>query len=127
MIMPSLGKHRKAVQELFRARSARRVRGRARREGFRPGLDSMEDRTLLSTWAVLNGNDAGPGSLRQAIVDAQDGDTIGFDAALVGATITLGDSLVIDESLEIQGLGRDALTLSGGGDGRVLEIAGGAS
>src|SRR3954469_5521585 len=94
-------KHPKAARGLFRGRSARRVLGRARRAGFRPGLDSMEDRTLLSTWAVLNGNDAGPGSLRQAIVDAQDGDTIEFDAALAGSTIVLGDSLVIDESLQI--------------------------
>jgi hypothetical protein len=30
----------------------------------------MEDRTLLSTFLVSNTDDSGPGSLRQAILDA---------------------------------------------------------
>ena len=32
-----------------------------------------------TTITVTNGNDSGPGSLRQALADAQDGDTINFD------------------------------------------------
>src|SRR5689334_15685786 len=125
--MRNIHRRRVSIRELFRARSVLRVRSQAGRGRFRPEIDTMEDRTLLSTLTVLNANDAGPGSLRQAIVDAGDGDTINFDASLADTTISLGDPLVIDESLEIQGLGRDALTLSGGGDGRVLEIADGAS
>ena len=47
--------------------------------------------TLLSTSAasaatitVINTNDTGPGSLRQALVEANDGDTINFDLSLNG-------------------------------------------
>src|SRR5271168_404619 len=36
----------------------------------RPHLEWMEDRTLLTTFSVVNTNDAGAGSLRQAIVDS---------------------------------------------------------
>ena len=42
-----------------------------------------------ATLTVINTNDSGPGSLRQALADAQDDDTIGFDPSLNGQTITL--------------------------------------
>ena len=38
---------------------------------------------------VTTTNDSGPGSLRQALADANDGDTINFDPSLNGQTITL--------------------------------------
>ena len=37
---------------------------------YRPRLEWLEERRLLSTFVVLNTNDSGAGSLRQAIVDA---------------------------------------------------------
>ena len=53
------------------------------RPRIRPRLEWMEDRTLLSTFIVLNTADAGPGSLRQAILDsnaaAGQANTIDFD------------------------------------------------
>jgi hypothetical protein len=49
-----------------RAPAARR--GRLFR--LRPRLEVLEDRTLLSTFTVINTGDSGPGSLRQAIVDS---------------------------------------------------------
>src|SRR3954453_7818984 len=52
-----------------------------RRLSFRPNLDRLEDRCLLATLTVLNNNDSGAGSLRQAILDAQAGDTVDFAAA----------------------------------------------
>jgi hypothetical protein len=82
----------------------------------------MEGRTLLSI-AVTNPGDSGPGSLRQAIVDASDGDTINFSPNLSGATIKLtSGELQIGKSLDIEGLGPDALTIDGGGTGRVFDI-----
>src|SRR5438874_7175989 len=42
-----------------------------------------------TTITVTNTSDSGPGSLRQAIADGQDSDTIQFDPALNGQTITL--------------------------------------
>ncbi|MGE0713651.1 MAG: choice-of-anchor Q domain-containing protein [Planctomycetota bacterium] len=47
---------------------------------------------LAATFTVTNANDAGAGSLRQAVIDANAGagdDTIVFAAGLAGATITL--------------------------------------
>jgi hypothetical protein len=60
-----------------RARSAPRMR-------FRPRLDAMENRTLLSTLTVTNDQDSGPGSLRSAIGKVAAGDTIGFAHSLRG-------------------------------------------
>jgi len=95
---------------------------RANRTRFRPRLEPMEGRTLLSI-AVTNPGDSGPGSLRQAIVDASDGDTINFSPNLSGATIKLtSGELQIGKSLDIEGLGPDALTIDGGGTGRVFDI-----
>ena len=42
-----------------------------------------------TTITVTNTNDSEPGSLRQALADANDGDTIDFDVSLKGQTIAL--------------------------------------
>jgi hypothetical protein len=47
---------------------ARRSAGR--RRSFVPCVFVLEDRTLLSTYSVSNLADSGPGSLRQAVLDA---------------------------------------------------------
>src|SRR5215469_12184500 len=55
---------------------------------------------------VTNTNDSGAGSLRQALADANDGDTINFDVSLQGQTIALtSGELVIDKSITITGPG----------------------
>jgi hypothetical protein len=61
---------------------------------------------------VSNTNDSGPGSLRDTIVAASDGDTIQFDAALKGQAITLTSSeILIAKDLTIDGPGADQLTV----------------
>ena len=66
-----------------------------------------------TTITVINTNDSGPGSLRQALVDAHDGDTVDFDPALKGQTITLITAeLVINKSITISGPGASLLTVS---------------
>src|SRR4051794_31544600 len=81
------------------ARERRRARiSSRRRAAFRPALAALEDRQLLSTLAVLNNHDSGPGSLRAEIAAAQGGETIRFSGKLAGQTITLtSGELVIDK------------------------------
>src|SRR5262249_55978640 len=75
-------------------------------------LEILEDRTLPSTLTVLNTNDSGPDSLRQAILNASPGDTIVFQQGLTG-TIALSSILAITQNLTIDGPGSSALTISG--------------
>ena len=57
--------------------------------------------------------DSGAGSLRAAIAAASNGDTIQFDAALNGQTITLtSGELVIDKNITIAGPGPSLLAVS---------------
>ena len=77
------------------------------------------------TLTVSNTNDSGAGSLRQAIADAVDGDTILFSLTYP-ATITLtGGQLSVSKTITIAGPGADNLFISGNGTARVFSISGG--
>src|SRR5246127_4858651 len=66
-----------------------------------------------TTITVTNTNDSGPGSLRQALVDSHDGDTINFDPALNGQTILLTTAeLAIAKNVTISGPGANLLAVS---------------
>jgi hypothetical protein len=66
------------------------------------GWASLDAATLTVTTTA----DSGAGSLRDAITAASDGDTIQFDSALNGQTITLSSGeLVIDQNITISGPG----------------------
>ncbi|HEY1582282.1 MAG TPA: hypothetical protein VGF73_04180, partial [Chthoniobacterales bacterium] len=72
---------------------------------------------------VTNNNDSGAGSLRQAIADAADGDTINFNASVTGTiTLTSGALTFDNKSLSIEGPGADTLTISGNNADRVFLI-----
>ena len=59
-----------------------------------------------TTITVTRTNDSGPGSLRQALADANDGDVINFDPSLNGQALRLTTpALVIDDSISITGPG----------------------
>ena len=62
-------------------------------------------------FAVCNGNDSGPGSLRQAILDASPGDTITFAPSVTTVTLINGE-LVINKNLVITGPGANRLTVT---------------
>ncbi len=68
----------------FRPAPRLRRPGASARRGvrsFRPRVEGLEDRLLLAVYTVRNTNDAGPDSLRQAILDANanpGADTIAF-------------------------------------------------
>ena len=74
------------------------------------------------TITVTNTNDSGAGSLRQAIADAQSGDTIQFDPAV--NAITLASELVLDDlgQLTILGPGTENLTISGDNNSRIFSL-----
>ena len=66
-----------------------------------------------ATLIVTTTADSGAGSLRDTIAAASDGDTIQFDPALNGQTISLTSSeLVINKDISISGPGSDLLTVS---------------
>lgn len=78
---------------------------------LRPTADKSEvsKDSAVVRW-VTNGDDAGPGSLRQAIADAAPGDSINFSLALP-ATIAVSGTLVISQDLDIVGPGPALLTV----------------
>src|SRR5262245_125112 len=96
---------------------------RSRRSSFVPHLEVLEGRSLPSVLVVTNANDSGKGSLRYAIANAQEGDTIKFSAGLTGKTITLtSGEIFFDVGLDIEGLGANKLAVSGNNASRIFEI-----
>jgi len=70
---------------------------------------------------VTNTDDAGAGSLRQAIADAPDGSLIQFAPGIAGQTIVLtSDVLFINKPLTIEGPTPQGITVSGGLKHRVF-------
>src|SRR5947208_14793728 len=63
------------------------------------------------TITVTNTNDSGPGSLRQALSIANDGDTITF--AVTGTITLTSGGLPITKNLTISGPGADQLSIDG--------------
>jgi predicted outer membrane repeat protein len=80
-----------------------------------------------ATIQVTNNNDAGPGSLRQAIIDAAAGDEITFAATVTGTITLTSGQLFINKNLAITGPGADILTISGNNATRVLFSSSGAN
>src|SRR5262245_39353163 len=90
-----------------RARTSRTACSRLRPRGYRPRLEALEDRFAPAVIPVTNTLDSGPGSLRQAILDANAtavADRIEFNIAGSGvqtiapltALPTISQPLVID-------------------------------
>src|SRR6266516_7647330 len=60
---------------------------------------------------VTNTNDSGPGSLRQALADANDGDTINF--AVTGTIGLTSGELLVDKAITISGPGAENFAVNG--------------
>lgn len=73
------------------------------------------------TITVTNTNDSGPGSLRQALADASEGDTIDF--AVTGTIGLTSGELLVSKSITIAGPGADDLAVNGNAKSRVFHIA----
>jgi hypothetical protein len=91
-----------------------------------PRLEPLESRSLLATFVVLNTNDSGTGSLRQAILDANATtatDTINFNIATASKVINLTSELpAITNRVTINGASQVNL-----GDPPIIELNGAAA
>ena len=92
----------------------------------RPRLESLERRAMLAADAieVFNTNDAGEGSLRDAIAQAnanEGEDTIVFRRGVRGE-IELSSELIVSDDLVIRGPGAHRLTVSGNDNSRVFRV-----
>jgi hypothetical protein len=86
------------------------------------------DRSVAGTFTVSNLADAGEGSLRQAVLDANalpGADDIVFADGLQGTIALTGGQLSITDHLTIDGPGADLLAVSGNHQSRVFNISGG--
>ena len=81
--------------------------------------------TQAATITVTNTNDSGAGSLRQALANANDGDTIRF--GITGTiTLTTGE-LLVAKSVTISGPGAASLTVDGNLADRVFHVSSGVT
>lgn len=97
-----------------------RDRDRSRFERNALRLESLEDRSLLATFTVLNTADAGAGSFRDALTQANAtvaADTIVFAAGVQGGTINLSSALpIITRAVTIDASAGAQVTIAGPGD-----------
>ena len=117
------------AQRRAAARKARRATGAALTAGSAAlaataGLIATAAPAGAATFTVSNLDDAGAGSLRQAVLDANAAggpDDIAFAEGLTG-TITLESQIDVNDELTINGPGADVITISGGGDSRIFDV-----
>jgi hypothetical protein len=120
--------HSKAVGHLSSTERTRHGARRRRLACSKLTLEALEDRRLLSVFTVLNTSDAGPGSLRQAILDANVNpgiDTIAFNVGGGGvqtiqptsALPIIADPVLMDGTTQPGFAGTPLIELDGAGAG----------
>jgi hypothetical protein len=94
-------------------------------------VEALEDRTVPSTFTVLNLADSGVGSLRQAVLAANanpGADLIRFaPSARAGTIVLTSGELNITDDLQLDGPGADRLAVSGNDASRVFRISSGVA
>lgn len=108
----------------IRFRNDQRIQS-IRRRRQRPGLEALEERRVLTTFTVTNLSDAGVGSLRQAIIDANEAagaDTIAFANDVRGVIELNSGQLEITDDLTIDGPGAELLSVDANEHSRVVLV-----
>lgn len=82
---------------------------------------------IAADFTVINNNDSGPGSLRQAVLDvnAANGGSITFASHVTGTIHLTSGEMVIARNLLITGPGADVLALNGSGLSRIFHVTNG--
>jgi hypothetical protein len=88
---------------------------------FRPRVEGLENRCLLTT--VTNLTDHDPGSLRDAIAITSSGGVVDFQPGLTGTITLITGELAISKDLTITGPGATVITVSGNHAFRIFNIA----
>src|SRR5262249_40499628 len=125
-----------------KTKRSKRRQSRKAEAFFRPRLELLEDRHLLSTFTVMNANDSGPGSLRQAILDSNAAtggtNTIAFNIPSAGvhtiipvaALPTITNPVIIDgttEGINVPGGSIELDGASAGATANGFEVQAGSS
>jgi|JI7StandDraft_1071085.scaffolds.fasta_scaffold68841_2 hypothetical protein len=76
---------------------------------------------------VTNTADAGDGSLRQIIIDAQSGSTIVFSPLLQNLTVNVNSPLIINKNLNIKDINIPSISVQANNVGQVFQVGTGAS
>src|SRR5688572_6474763 len=85
-------------------------------------LERLEERETPATFTVTSFNDAGPGTLRQALLDANalvGLDDVVFGQGLTGTIVLNTGQINISDSVNLRGPGANAMTVSGNNLSRI--------
>lgn len=88
-------------------------------------IESLESRIAPATFIVTSLADSGPGTLRDAITQANDNegpDTIVFGKELTGTIKLAGEQLAITDTLTIKGPGASKLAIDGDSKSRIFSV-----
>ncbi|QEL15237.1 beta strand repeat-containing protein [Limnoglobus roseus] len=97
---------------------------------FRPNLVCLEGRDVPATFMVTTVADAGPGSLRQAVLDSAantEDDTIMFDFGIAGQAVNLATPIDFTDTKMVFVGPSIPTTISNTGGGRIFNVAAGAN
>lgn len=103
-------------------------RGFPRVTGGQADIGAIETASAASFFVVTSTSDSGPGSLRQAVLDANaslDASVISFDPVLFAvpqSVVLTSGALTITSSVVIEGPGAALLTVSGNNSSRIFAI-----
>ena len=83
----------------------------------------MARQTGAATITVTNTNDSGPGSLLQALANANNGDTINF--AVTGTITLIDEELLVRKSVRVSGPGANQLSIDGSNASPIFHVVSG--